>query len=208
MRKKVESRCFIDDETPTTTTTSRFSWGAAMPLERLTFVMGILLIVSGLLGVFMGFITLYIDLDTRMATGDSTDYGYGSLILATLKVAAACITVGTGIFVLRNRSDAERIKTAREKLGIAIKIYLVGVAVYIVGLFFALQGLSMLVTMLTNFFCLLCLPFLWLFALSVEKRLNGEKSSPTPALVLSIITSALLSFLVVMSLISPLMSGS
>lgn len=205
MGARIKSRCFVDDETvqdaPVTSN----------PRLKETIVLGALLVVGGLFATVMGvFTNLYSDLDKRMAIEALGNLGPFSLMLGFAKVCAAIIVCLTGFYLLRNRNDVEKVKTASEKLRIAHIIYFVGVVALVVGAVSDLRQISLVYTaVIVNAFCLVCIPFLRGCASALKTVLEGGEAKvklPLMMVVSCILTTAYVGLATII-LLSALLGG-
>ena len=137
---------------------------------------GVLLIVGGLTSMAMSSIHgVFNDFDMHFTIEALSDAPYLYTGLNIMKVFASLMVFMTGVYLMRNADRAERVKTASEKLGWAYVAYLVGVAMFIVALVLNTSIISLAITDIINFFCLLCLPILWRLAAAITRRLNGDE---------------------------------
>jgi len=137
---------------------------------------GVLLIVGGLTSMAMSSIHgVFNDFDMHLTIEALSDAPYLYTGLNIMKVFASLMVFMTGVYLMRNADRAERVKTASEKLGWAYVAYLGGVAMFIVALVLNMSIISLAITDIINFFCLLCLPILWRLAAAIKRRLNGDE---------------------------------
>ncbi len=193
IEQQIKSRCFIDDQTMVETSAAVSTDGENRKLEDAIAIriMGIIMAAGGIAGAVVAtLMCVYGDFSSRLTVSALESLGPGSLVLGAMKVTACCIVAMTGVFVLRNLNDAEKIKSADEKMTFALLVYLFGIVVLVISTVVELNQLGLLSNhIFYGCYCLTCLPILKLLTFAVRKRLEGGQSKVllNVALVLSTI---------------------
>ncbi len=118
--------------------------------------------------------------------------GPSTIILGTVKVIASLVALITGVYVLWNRNDTEKIKAVHERLWMAEMIYLLGLLAFVVGCVFDPKTIGLALSgIIANTFCLVSLPLLWGSASALRQVLedNSGRIKLTVMLVLSSVTT-------------------
>ena len=155
-------------------------------------MLGLLLLVGGLAGTFLSCLFLFNDFASRMSVEAYQSMGPSTNILCTTKVIASLIALITGIYVLWNRNNTEKIKAVHERLWMAEMIYLFGLLSFVVGCVFNLNTIGLALSgFIGNTFCLVSLPFLWGSASALRQVLedNSGRIKLTVMLALSSLTT-------------------
>ncbi|MBR1830783.1 MAG: 4Fe-4S binding protein [Atopobiaceae bacterium] len=208
-QKQIRSRCFVDDEAVVEAAAAPATNSVVKP-GTLRFI-GILMLVGGLVGIISGgYFGLYRDFFHRMTIAKLEHIGPGSLFLGTFKLLSVSIVAITGLYMIRNANDAQKAKTANEKVRIAFVLYVLGILAFLVSLAVdanlpdfvgasteamsemaneRLNALSMLMDqVLYNNYCLVCLPALTLLTGSLRKGIDNGKTSGFFKVLLVLVT--------------------
>ena len=181
--QSVKTRCFVDDEEErkagaharvqaSGTSTTPYS----IPKTALR-VMGVAMIVGGLLSIWASFrFGLYGNFNYRINMPDIAYVGFATLLLGATKVTASAIVALTGVYVLRNIDDNEKILTASEKIRTAYLIYLGGIVATIINIALELQTLSFITNSLiyASYPILVVFP-LWMFFACAKRYMETGK---------------------------------
>lgn len=224
MGQSIKSHCFVDDEDVAKAAAAPVTASVVKP-GTIRYI-GILMLVGGIAGIVTSYyFGLHNDFLYRLTVAKLEHVGAGSLVLGITKLLATAIVAFTGLFLIRNANDAEKAKTANEKIRIALILYVLGVVCFIVGLVFDVNLPEVLATGLANqdqlvdrlgqiallkdqifynVYCLACLPALKLLTFALKRRLDTGKSKVlfSIMLVLSTILTLVASMWGVMSFVS------
>ncbi|MBR2682740.1 MAG: 4Fe-4S binding protein [Atopobiaceae bacterium] len=196
MGQTVKSRCFVDDEDIANAAAAPATTSVVRP--GTIRYLGILMLVGGLVGfATCCYFGLYKDFLYRMTVAKLEHVGMASLVLGSMKLIATTIVAFTGFFLIRNANDAEKVKTASEKVRIAFILYLLGIVAFVIGLAFDVNLPELLANGVTdqqqlgeqlgqvgllkdqifyNVFCMTCLPILTLLTFVLKRRLDTGKT--------------------------------
>ena len=203
-QQKIKSRCFIDDETVVNAAGAQTPAAVLPKKEKLiATIMGVLMMAGSAASIFLGLrVGLRSDFRMRMNIEALEAVLPGSIVYECLKVLAVCIMFVVGIYVLRYRSDGERIKTVSEKMRISFLTYMLCVVCLCVSAVMNLNTLGLVTNnLIYNCFPILGIPLFWGTSASLRKQIESGKSSVLTTILLvvaGIVTIAFVGLLLVL----------
>ena len=185
-RKNITSRCFIDD----TVSDSQLNAAELTPQPGKALVFGIILILFGVIGLIGGVIGVINAFQYNLVYGMETPMT--GIAYSLFKLASCIILLATGVYAIRNRYQAEKLLVLRERVACAVITLIIGLVV--MGIVTAMNseaiGPYALYTLV--FFIMAFSPLLIPFASSLEKQIKGQKAGAGWAILLVILTLAIL----------------